>query len=105
MIDRIKSLCSQQHINFAQLERRLNFANGSLAKSKEDKIQAIRVKALADFFGVSMEYILCGTQTEKVNYTSEEKSIIAAYRRSDSLTRAMVIRNLGLEAAEKRDIV
>lgn len=105
MINRIKSLCSQHHINFAQLERKLDFANGSLAKSKEDKIGANRVKAIADYFGVSMEYILCGTQDKAKRLSSEEKSIIDAYRQADSLTRAMVIRTLGIEEAEeKRDI-
>lgn len=105
MINRLKALCSKRNINFAQLERKLDFANGSLAKSKEDKIAAIRVKAIADFFGVTMEYILTGdTSNSLQQYTSEECSIIDAYRQADTLTRAMVLRSLGLEAKEKRAI-
>ena len=61
MVERIKKLCKERKINFSRLERTLDFANGSLAKSREDTIGAIRVKAIADYFGVSMEYILCGT--------------------------------------------
>jgi hypothetical protein len=52
-----------------------------------------------------MEYILCGTTDKNRRLSSEEKSIIDAYRQADSLTKAMVIRTLGIEEAEeKRDI-
>lgn len=105
MVERIKKLCKERKINFSRLERTLDFANGSLAKSREDTIGAIRVKAIADYFGVSMEYILCGTTDKNRRLSSEEKSIIDAYRQADSLTKAMVIRTLGIEEAEeKRDI-
>ena len=38
------------------------------------------------------------------DFNNEEKEIINAYRKSDSLTKAMVLRNLGLEDKQKRDI-
>lgn len=101
MLERLKSLCKSRNINFSRLEKELNFANGSLAKSKEDKISAARVLALARYFNVSMEYILCGAVPN--SFSAEENTIIRAYRESDSLTQAMVLRNLGLDIAEKRD--
>lgn len=103
MLERLKSLCKSRNINFSRLEKELNFANGSLAKSKEDKISAMRVLALARYFNVSMEYILCGAIPNN-SFSVEENTIIRAYRESDSLTQAMVLRNLGLDIAEKRDI-
>lgn len=38
------------------------------------------------------------------DFNNEEKEIISAYRKSDSLTKAMVLRTLGLEEKQKRDI-
>lgn len=59
MVNRIRLLCKEHGISLAALEKALGFANGSIAKSDE-KIQSIRIKAIADFFNVSMEYILTG---------------------------------------------
>lgn len=59
MINRIKALCQNKGISIAKLERELNFANGSIAKSDE-KISAYRLHAIAEYFHVSMEYLLYG---------------------------------------------
>ena len=61
MLSRIKRLCQQRGISIAKLERDLNFANGSIAKSDE-KIQANRLYAIAEYFQISMEYLLHGKQ-------------------------------------------
>ena len=59
MFERIKELCKRDGISIARLERDLGFANGSLSKSS-GKIESCRLKAIADYFGVNMEYILTG---------------------------------------------
>jgi len=59
MVDRIRMLCKKHGMSLASLEKELGFANGSLAKSDE-KIQSVRIKAIADYFGVSIEYLLTG---------------------------------------------
>ena len=74
MIKRLKALCNQHNTTFAAVERALNFANGSLIKSKENKISASRVYSLAEYFHVSMEYILKGTL--KPVYTPEINDFI-----------------------------
>lgn len=57
MVEKIRELCAKNGISLASLEKILGFANGSLAKS-DDKIQSIRLKAIADYFGVTMEYFM-----------------------------------------------
>lgn len=66
MVDRIRSLCAGRGMSLAALEKELGFANGSLAKTDE-KTQSGRIKAIADFFGVSMEYILTGNSGYYLN--------------------------------------
>jgi transcriptional regulator with XRE-family HTH domain len=68
MLERIRELCKQKGISISALEKALGFANGSIAKSDE-KIQSVRIKAIADYFGVSMEYILTG---DKMYYFDSE---------------------------------
>ena len=65
MIERIKKLCIEHKTNFSKLEHELGFANGSLAKS-DGKIQSQRLKAIADYFGVTMEYLLTGKTDEEL---------------------------------------
>ena len=81
MVDRLETLCRQRKTNFSKLEKTLGFANGSLKKSDPAKIGADRVKKLADYFGVSMEYIMTGEMPAAFVLSDTEKQIIEAYRR------------------------
>ena len=81
MVDRLEALCKQHKTNFSKLEKTLGFANGSLKKSDPAKIGADRVKKLADYFGVSMEYIMTGETPAAPVLSDIEKQIIDAYRR------------------------
>lgn len=67
MVDRIKVLCKRHGITIAALEKQLGFANGSIAKTDE-KTQSGRIKAIADYFGVSMEYLMTGKDSSKKYY-------------------------------------
>lgn len=96
MVDRIKSLCVAHKTNFSNLEKELGFANGSLAKSKEDKISADRVRKIAEYFNVSMEYILIGKETD-VSLTSFESDLLKAFRRIDSTTQDNICLLLGIK--------
>ncbi len=59
MVERLLYLCQLKRTNFKQVEKELGMGNGSLAKS-DVNIRADRLKALADYFGVSMRYLLTG---------------------------------------------
>lgn len=61
MLERIRQLCAEHGTNLSQLEKALGFANGSLAKSDE-KIQSVRLKAIADYFGVTVDWLLTGEE-------------------------------------------
>ncbi len=49
-------LCKKNNITIAELEKNLGMSNGSLRK--EGDIKSQRLKAIADYFGVSMEYLM-----------------------------------------------
>lgn len=54
----IKELCEKNGITIAQLEKELNYSNGSLSKSKT--IKAERLMEIARRFEVTMEYLMTG---------------------------------------------
>lgn len=97
MVDRLETLCKQHKTNFSKLEKTLGFANGSLKKSDPAKIGADRVKKLADYFGVSMEYIMTGETPAAFVLSDVEKRIIEAYRNADPVTQANILKLLDVK--------
>lgn len=97
MVDRLEALCKQHKTNFSKLEKTLGFANGSLKKSDPAKIGADRVKKLADYFGVSMEYIMTGETPAAPVLSDIEKRIIDAYRDADPVTQANILKLLDVK--------
>lgn len=56
--DRIKVLAVQNKISVAELERTLGFGNGSISKWNKQSPSVEKLKQVADFFHVSMDYLL-----------------------------------------------
>ena len=67
----INQLCKGKGISLAQLEKELDYGNGSLAKSKN--MSADRMYKIAQYFGVSMEYLMTG---KTMSETDDELSIL-----------------------------
>ena len=104
MVDRLEALCIQRKTNFSKLEKNLGFANGSLKKSDPAKIGADRVKKLADYFGVSMEYIMTGETPAAIVLSDVEKRIIEAYRNADPVTQANILKLLDVKGDVGSDV-
>lgn len=74
----IKKLCELHEITIQKLEKDLGLSNGSLMKS--GVMKSDRLKAIAKYFGVSMEYLLGSEEFyfDKVSktwfYRSEEEN-------------------------------
>lgn len=89
MVERIKDLCASRGIRLANLEKTLGFANGSLAKSDE-KIQSARLWSIAQYFGVSMEYLLTGSEAgpaaapavDGMPLSSDELGLVRGFRKA-----------------------
>lgn len=64
MYDLIKELCKSKAINTVKLESELGFANGTINKWDTSQPSAGRLKAVADYFGVSMEYLMTGEEKQ-----------------------------------------
>ena len=62
MYDRIKKLCKEKHTTIQKLEAEIGFSNGTINKWDEKRPSVDKVKLVADFFGVSMEYIVTGIE-------------------------------------------
>lgn len=70
----IIKLCKQKGIAPTALERELGFGNGSIGKMKTMGTSAKRLQILADYFGVSVDYLVTGNEAiENGNSSLTEK--------------------------------
>ena len=87
--DIIKSLCDQKGIALTALEKELNFGRGSLGKIKNGgQPSAKRLQQVADYFGVSVEYLLTGDTADNSEFTArneEERRLLVLFRNTDSV--------------------
>lgn len=58
LFQKIEKLCKKEGITLSGLEHELGFSNGSIGKMKKTTPSAKRLQAIADFFGVSVDYLL-----------------------------------------------
>ncbi len=68
--ERIESLRKSRGLSQGRLEKQLNFSNGSISKWKNSTPKAERLQKLADFFGVSVDYIMTGKEEESKTLTN-----------------------------------
>jgi len=69
MMEVISELCSRNDITVTELERILNFSKSSMLRWKHSTPSVDKVKAVADYFDVSVDYIIGRT---KIQETAEK---------------------------------
>ena len=72
--DRIKDLCVKNGITVNKLETSLGFGTGYISKLDKSTPNTKKIKLIADFFNVSVDYIMTG----KDNRFSEEMADLDA---------------------------
>lgn len=76
MVDRIKKLCKEKNINIAKLEREIGLSNGQIGKWRKRPARTDHIKAIAEYFQVTVDYILEGKEDENKEVKEEiEKDI------------------------------
>ncbi len=58
LLEKIKYLCDQKNETLASLERKMDFGNGTLRRWDEAIPSGDRLVKVADYFGVSVDYLL-----------------------------------------------
>lgn len=66
VVDRILDLCVQRGVSMARCERECGYSNGYLRKMQGKDMPTGKLKAAADFFGVSVAYLATGERDEAV---------------------------------------
>lgn len=74
--ERIKSL-TKGKISINQLEKELGISSGSLCKIDKNKPSSDKLQKIADYLGVSVDYLLNGEDSDAEYYINPETKQIA----------------------------
>ena len=75
MFDIIKSLCHKRGISINDLEEALGYSRNTLYRLKKQNPGADKLKAIADYFDVSIDYLLGRTSNENVGTVYTETDL------------------------------
>jgi len=73
--DRVMRLCDQYHVTPHAVEKACGLSNASIRKLQNGSMSAERMQIIAEYFGVTVEYLLTGK--EPAYYTNQESAAIA----------------------------
>lgn len=79
MKERIKELCRINGISMNKLEDALGFGKGYISKLGKSTPNAAKIKKIADYFGVTVDYLMTGKEKEggETYYLNEETTKMA----------------------------
>ncbi len=89
MKERIKKLCKDNGISLNKLEDTLGFGKGYLSKLNSSSPNVSNIKKIADYFGVSVDWIMDGKETESGYYLNEETAKLAQEMFEDEDMRSL----------------
>lgn len=72
LYERIEKLRKSRKISQGNLEKELGFSNGSISKWKNSTPTTERLQKLADYFRVSVEYLMTGEEKDNRYYLNDE---------------------------------
>lgn len=81
--ERIKTLCKENGITVNKLEKTLGFGTGYVAKLDNSVPNTAKIQLIADYFNVSVDYLLTGEEKENkipiFEYSSDIMELIKLY--------------------------
>lgn len=75
LLNKVKLLCDQHGETLASLERKMNFGNGTIRRWDNTIPSGDRLAKIADFFNVSVDYLL-GREEPNEDYIPDENYVI-----------------------------
>lgn len=93
LYERIENLRKNKGISQKNMEIELGFSNGSISKWRNSKPTTERLQKIADYFGVSLEYLTTGEEKEQKEapaISAEAQEFISLYESAPTEAREFV---------------
>ena len=97
--ERLESLRKEAEISQGKLEKELGFSNGLISKWKNSVPSHDKLKKLADYFGVSIDYLMTGEEKKKAErpkelYTKEDLELLALIKKLNEKQRNLIVETI-----------
>lgn len=79
LLDRIKNLCDEHGETLASLERKMDFGNGTIRRWETTIPSGDRLAKVADFFGITVDYLLGRKEESPQNSGHELKDVYFSF--------------------------
>lgn len=76
-VERVKKICKERKIAISKLEKDLGYANGYIGQLRKGVFPSDRLKNIADYLGVSTEYLIGGKGAETSELNAKDEKDIA----------------------------
>lgn len=81
-VEIVKQLCKERKIPISRLEKDLGYSNGYIGQLRKGVFPSDRLKKIADYFGVSINYLMTG-KDDSVNNTETSKRLAELTERDE----------------------
>ena len=89
--ERIKTLCKENGVTVNKLEKTLGFGTGYIAKLDNSTPNISKIQMIADFFNVSVDYLMTGEKPEIPGFEAEHLELIELYSKLKTEQKSAVI--------------
>lgn len=88
LVKRIKTLCDDKKVTFAEVERETGISNGQIRRWDTSSPKSENVGKVADYFKVSVDYLLGRTDVKEIPELIEDNKVetIAAHHDGEDWT-------------------
>lgn len=83
----VKELCGKRGISLNQLEIEIGVAKGYLSKLGKSKPSSKNLQKIADYFGVSLDYLMTGKEPGMEKYSDDMADLFIEISRSNDVNR------------------
>lgn len=73
-MDKIRALANQKGMSLPQLEQKLGLGNGTISRWRSSSPNTGKLQKIADYFGVSMDYLLGRENSKDKRYFINEET-------------------------------
>lgn len=98
--ERIRVLAKTKGVGIPAVEKALGFGNGTILKWEKSSPSADKLKMVADYFGVTVDYLLTGEEKEPQAVDPQAAQFDRLFQRLSAEDRLTIIQKM-LELSEK----
>lgn len=102
--EKVKILCKEQKTSLNALETECGFAKGYASKLDKSTPNAENLRKIADFFHVSVDYLMTGKEPEEDIYTDNRLRKLNKELRNNTEFYNMVLKYLDLSEKKKKHV-